>query len=369
GSSVQDVSRSPFPASTSSIPVSTTQMPSSVPGSTTAIPSSVPGSATAIPTSVPGSTTAIPVSATQSVVPDDGSKGAPEPVSSMIFSSDVPGGPSQQPVGDTSTPGDPLQSEDPSGRAVLAPGLAPVDAMALSDTHLTTASSVGLCERGQELSKEDPSGHSLKSIPSGFPDNVSRSSLNAFSTHSINTEDLVSTIRDLNAVSDTLPQTADAGLSQEGSQGGRQVLQPKNTVENETEAPPPILQAEPAGFSMEPDKLGQGQDTQPTTFSGEVGHSEGPQSQISGLMQTLDVLTEKEVDLRREGRAVAVGDRVQRGPDWEWENQDGDPPGPGTVTEPDAAKQGWWRVKWDAGTEGSYRMGAEGKYDLQIIWD
>ncbi|KAI8478850.1 E3 ubiquitin-protein ligase HTD1, partial [Branchiostoma belcheri] len=48
-------------------------------------------------------------------------------------------------------------------------------------------------------------------------------------------------------------------------------------------------------------------------------------------------------------RQMVVGARVVRGLDWKWRDQDG-----------------WVDVTWDAGGSNSYRMGAEGKYDLQL---
>ncbi|KAK7474923.1 hypothetical protein BaRGS_00033810, partial [Batillaria attramentaria] len=39
--------------------------------------------------------------------------------------------------------------------------------------------------------------------------------------------------------------------------------------------------------------------------------------------------------------------------------QDGNPPGPGTVIGPHSTA-GWWIVKWDAGRQAGYRMGAQG---------
>lgn len=58
-----------------------------------------------------------------------------------------------------------------------------------------------------------------------------------------------------------------------------------------------------------------------------------------------------------------VGAHVQRGPDWNWENQDDG--GAGTVTGYRA--DGWAIVKWDTGTENAYRIGQENAYDLIII--
>ena len=45
--------------------------------------------------------------------------------------------------------------------------------------------------------------------------------------------------------------------------------------------------------------------------------------------------------------------------------QDGDPPTTGTITR-GLNEQGWVSVKWDAGGSNSYRMGADGAYDLQL---
>ncbi|XP_076452609.1 E3 ubiquitin-protein ligase TRIM56-like [Babylonia areolata] len=71
---------------------------------------------------------------------------------------------------------------------------------------------------------------------------------------------------------------------------------------------------------------------------------------------------------RRRGRELAnsilnVGDRVKRGQDWDYGNQDGDPPGQGTVTHTSGDTV---RVKWDGGHHAWYRMGAFGRYELQL---
>ncbi|CAK9301924.1 unnamed protein product [Gordionus sp. m RMFG-2023] len=62
-----------------------------------------------------------------------------------------------------------------------------------------------------------------------------------------------------------------------------------------------------------------------------------------------------------------LGSKVVRGPDWKWQNQDGDPPGTGTVLGP--VKNGWVNVIWDiTGINNSYRMGAEGqRRDLKLL--
>lgn len=63
-------------------------------------------------------------------------------------------------------------------------------------------------------------------------------------------------------------------------------------------------------------------------------------------------------------RYVTMGARVVRGMDWKWRDQDGNPPGEGTVT--GDLHSGWIDVTWDHGGSNSYRMGAEGKYDLKL---
>lgn len=61
---------------------------------------------------------------------------------------------------------------------------------------------------------------------------------------------------------------------------------------------------------------------------------------------------------------LVVGARVVRGLDWKWRDQDGNPAGEGTVT--GELHNGWIDVTWDHGGSNSYRMGAEGKYDLKL---
>lgn len=80
---------------------------------------------------------------------------------------------------------------------------------------------------------------------------------------------------------------------------------------------------------------------------------------------------ESEAKLRRERRQIrsqlkliVPGARVVRGVDWRWEDQDGTPPCEGVVT--GEIHNGWIDVKWDHGLKNSYRMGAEGKYDLKL---
>ncbi|XP_076629620.1 ubiquitin fusion-degradation 4-like isoform X6 [Colletes latitarsis] len=64
-------------------------------------------------------------------------------------------------------------------------------------------------------------------------------------------------------------------------------------------------------------------------------------------------------------RHFVAGARVARGLDWKWKDQDGVPPGEGTVT--GELHNGWIDVTWDHGGSNSYRMGAELKYDLRLV--
>jgi len=61
---------------------------------------------------------------------------------------------------------------------------------------------------------------------------------------------------------------------------------------------------------------------------------------------------------------MVIGAKVVRGIDWKWRDQDGNPPGEGTVTS--EWHNGWIDILWDVGGSNSYRMGAEGKYDLKL---
>lgn len=80
---------------------------------------------------------------------------------------------------------------------------------------------------------------------------------------------------------------------------------------------------------------------------------------------------ENEAKLRRERRLIrsqlkmiTQGARVVRGPDWRWDDQDGTPPCEGSVS--GDIHNGWIDVQWAHGLRNSYRMGAEGKYDLKL---
>ncbi|KAJ8391415.1 hypothetical protein AAFF_G00090450 [Aldrovandia affinis] len=95
---------------------------------------------------------------------------------------------------------------------------------------------------------------------------------------------------------------------------------------------------------------------------------------VSGVCedQLGKAVKEAEANLRRQRRLfrsqvmkyIVPGARVVRGIDWKWRDQDGNPAGDGTVT--GEAHNGWIDVTWDAGGSNSYRMGAEGKFDLKL---
>ena len=61
--------------------------------------------------------------------------------------------------------------------------------------------------------------------------------------------------------------------------------------------------------------------------------------------------------------SLNVGDRVRRGPDWKWGDQDGGAGNAGTITEA-ANANGWVGVKWDKGGSDKYRTQKAGGTDL-----
>jgi len=62
---------------------------------------------------------------------------------------------------------------------------------------------------------------------------------------------------------------------------------------------------------------------------------------------------------------LALGLRVVRGPDWDWEEQDGGKGVVGTVVQ---GTEGLGAVvQWDCGLRGKYRCGLDGKYDLRVL--
>lgn len=79
----------------------------------------------------------------------------------------------------------------------------------------------------------------------------------------------------------------------------------------------------------------------------------------------------KDLSKKGDGCDIQVGDRVVRGPDWKWSNQDGEKGGLGTVerisTWGGVAGSGV-TVRWDKTQRvNTYRWGAEGCYDLSIV--
>ena len=58
-----------------------------------------------------------------------------------------------------------------------------------------------------------------------------------------------------------------------------------------------------------------------------------------------------------------VGDKVVRGKDWRWYDQDGGKGCVGTINY-FSESRGWVEVRWSNGYSNSYRIGAEKCYDL-----
>jgi len=65
---------------------------------------------------------------------------------------------------------------------------------------------------------------------------------------------------------------------------------------------------------------------------------------------------------------LQVGDRVRRGPDWRWRNQDGGPGSEGTVVSAGVI-DGWARVVWDVGAANNYRWNVDDAFDLELRHD
>jgi len=76
------------------------------------------------------------------------------------------------------------------------------------------------------------------------------------------------------------------------------------------------------------------------------------------------ILRRQRKQIRQQIRHMALRARVVRGPDWKWRDQDGTHMGEGTIT--GELHNGWIDVTWDHGGSNSYRMGAEGKFDLKL---
>ena len=83
--------------------------------------------------------------------------------------------------------------------------------------------------------------------------------------------------------------------------------------------------------------------------------------ELESLMRHSDV-----IDLSAYRGPLSVGDRVRRGPDWKWDDQDGGEGEQGTITRaPD--ENTWAQVEWDSGHSNSYRWGQEDSWDLSLV--
>ena len=71
--------------------------------------------------------------------------------------------------------------------------------------------------------------------------------------------------------------------------------------------------------------------------------------------------------------ATQLGTRVVRGPNWQWENQDGGEGCVGTVAQLGLEKGNSSLntqvvlVQWDCGNKANYRAGIDGKHDLRVL--
>lgn len=66
-------------------------------------------------------------------------------------------------------------------------------------------------------------------------------------------------------------------------------------------------------------------------------------------------------------RSPELGLRVRRGLDWDWGDQDGGAGMLGITVAEGRVDLGWVNVRWDHGDGNSYRVGADGKYDLMVV--
>eukprot|EP00913_Durusdinium_trenchii_P033997 g31824.t1 len=153
----------------------------------------------------------------------------------------------------------------------------------------------------------------------------------------------------------------------EGAEGGYDlVIDSSSPLSASPSAPREVLRTAEAGVRVMrgPDWEWGEQD------GGGFGTTETDPSQIEGWV-TVRWDHDGSTNSYRVGRdgmhdlIVAEGHRGlgAEGPDWDWDDQDGG--GPGT-TVPGADEDGWVSVRWDAGSEFKYRVGAGGNYDLII---
>lgn len=79
-----------------------------------------------------------------------------------------------------------------------------------------------------------------------------------------------------------------------------------------------------------------------------------------------ELLSESNALIPSRGRTLVAGRRVRRGRNWQWHNQDGFGGNLGTVVAGDS-NDFWVSVEWDGGGTNTYRWGADGQYDLEIV--
>ena len=63
--------------------------------------------------------------------------------------------------------------------------------------------------------------------------------------------------------------------------------------------------------------------------------------------------------------AVYEGDTVVRGPDWQWDDQDGGAGKTGIALPDDS--EGWIGVRWEGGSKNAYRYGSDRKADVVLL--
>ncbi|XP_033749308.1 uncharacterized protein LOC117333997 [Pecten maximus] len=83
-----------------------------------------------------------------------------------------------------------------------------------------------------------------------------------------------------------------------------------------------------------------------------------------GAEESYDLRSVEEPRFLPEGMLGAVGVCCRRGPDWEWDNQDGGEDQVGIVFK--IEDNGVIHVRWQNGKRGNYRYGIHGKFDIEM---
>ncbi|XP_069136817.1 E3 ubiquitin-protein ligase mib1-like [Argopecten irradians] len=83
-----------------------------------------------------------------------------------------------------------------------------------------------------------------------------------------------------------------------------------------------------------------------------------------GAEDSYDLRSVDEPRFLPEGMLGAVGVSCRRGPDWEWDNQDGGEDQVGIVFK--IEDSGVIHVRWQNGKRGNYRYGIHGKFDIEM---